>query len=141
MESTIQKTYHDPAHPGGLGSIYKLRNPSGFDKQFQCIDVFSKNGWVRCLKNKSGVCITKAFNNILSDGRIPTKLQTDMGTEFYNKHFQQLMDQYEIQHFTTSNETKASVVERFNRTFKTRMWRYLSSVNSCRYVEGPGCLL
>ena len=113
---------------------------SGVDKQFQidlvdmieysdendgvkfllmCIDVFSKYVWVRCLKNKSGINVTKAFNNMLSEGHIPTKLQTDTGTEFYNKHIKQLLDRYEIQHFSTSNKTKASVVECFNRTFKT----------------------
>lgn len=113
---------------------YSAEN-NGVKFLLMCIDVFSKYAWVRCLKNKSGVCVTKAFNDILSEGRIPAKLQTDAGTEFYNKHFKQLLAQYEIQHFSTSNETKASVVERFNRTFKTRMWRYLSSVNSRRYVD------
>ena len=51
------------------------------------------------------------------------------------KQFKQLTDSYNITHFSTSNKTKASVVECFNRTFKTRMWRYLTSVNSRRYVD------
>ena len=197
MEQTLDKIYHDPAHPGGLGGVQKLRDAvrkytgkvpetsevkrylqgqdvytlhaqaglhfprnkvlvSGIDKQFQadlvdmseyslendnvhylltCIDVFSKFAWVRCLENKTGAAVAKAFEDILSEGRIPVKLQTDQGTEFYNKHFQQLMGVYNIKHFSTSNETKASIVERFNRTFKTRMWRYLTSVNSRRYVD------
>ena len=129
---------------------------NGIDKQFQadlvdmseystendnvqylltCIDVFSKYAWVICLKNKSGPSVTSAFKEILEQGRIPQKLQTDSGKEFYNKVFQKLMTQYKIHHFSTSNETKASVVERFNRTFKTRMWRYLTAVNSRRYIE------
>lgn len=100
------------------------------------IDVFSKFAWVRCLENKTGASVAKAFEDILKEGRVPAKLQTDHGTEFYNKQFQQLMGMYNIKHFSTSNETKASTVERFNRTFKTRMWRYLTSVNSRRYVDG-----
>lgn len=45
------------------------------------------------------------------------------------------MDQYKIQFFSTSNETKASIVERFNRTFTTRMWRCLRSVNLRKYLD------
>lgn len=197
METTLHKIYHDPAHPGGLGSVYNLYKavkeapgvtPSlsevkkfllgqdvytlhakaavnfprnrvlvhGIDKQFQvdlvdmsayvsendnvrylltCIDVFSKYAWVRCLKNKSATVVTNAFKDILREGRVPQKLQTDEGKEFYNKVFRQLLNEYNIVHFSTSNETKACVVERFNRTFKTRMWRYLTSVNSRRYVD------
>lgn len=100
-----------------------------------CIDIFSKYAWVRCLKNKTGPTVSNAFKDILSQGRIPDKLQTDQGTEFYNKHFKQLMTEHGIIHFSTANETKASVVERFNRTLKTRMWRYLTSVNSRRYID------
>ena len=54
--------------------------------------------------------VTSAFKEILGQGRIPVKLQTDEGGEFYNKGFQRLMTQYKIHHFSTSNETKASVV-------------------------------
>ncbi len=89
-----------------------------------CIDVFSKYAWVRCLKNKSDTSVTKAFENILSEGHVLAKLQKDASTEFYDKQFQQVSDQYNIKHFSTSKETKASVVEHFNRTLKTHLWRY-----------------
>ncbi len=38
-----------------------------------CIDVFSKFSWVRVLKNKSGIEVTKAFQSILKEGRVPQK--------------------------------------------------------------------
>ena len=38
--------------------------------------------------------------------------------------------------FATHNEeTKASIVERFDRTLKTRMWRYFTKTQSVRYVD------
>jgi len=39
-------------------------------------------------------------------------------------------------HFYTSEnkDLKASVVERFNRTFKTKMYRYFTYANTRRYV-------
>ena len=100
-----------------------------------CIDVFSKYAWVRGLKNKSAKTVTAAFEDILREGRIPVKLQTDKGTEFFNKEFSRLTKKYGINHFATSSETKASVVERLNRTIKTRMYRYLEAQNSKRYID------
>lgn len=152
LEKQDVYTLHAPA------AIHFQRNRvyvSGIDKQFQadlvemgeyskendgvrylltCIDVFSKYLWVRPLHNKTGASVTAAFKDILSDGRIPRKLQTDSGGEFFNKSFQQLMKDYGIEHFATSNETHASIVERVNRSLKNKMWRYLTSVNSRRYI-------
>ena len=90
---------------------------------------------VRVLKTKSGRDVAEAFESILSEGRIPEKLQTDRGKEFFNRHFQEVVGVNNIQHFATGSELKASVVERFNRTLKARMWRYLTAVNSKRYCD------
>ncbi len=87
------------------------------------------------LKNKSGIEVTKAFQSILKEGRVPQKLQTDQGKEFFNKHFQDVMKKHDINHFATATDLKASVVERFNRTLKSRMWRFLTATNSRRYID------
>ena len=100
-----------------------------------CIDVFSKYAWVRPLMNKTGRSVTKAFKDILDEGRVPRRLQTDEGKEYYNKSFQDLMCARNITHFSTANETKCALVERYNRTIKTVMWRYLTSINSRRYID------
>ena len=63
-----------------------------------------------------------AFTQLLSNGA-PNTLQTDKGTEFLNRSLQKLLKEHGVHHFATHNEeTKASIVERFNRTLKTRMW-------------------
>ena len=51
------------------------------------------------------------FNIILESGRKPEKIQTDEGTEFFNRHFKALMKKADIELYNTYNETKASVVE------------------------------
>ena len=79
--------------------------------------------------------MARAFESILKEGRVPQKIQTDRGKEFFNKHFQKVLSKHNIHHFATGSELKASVVERFNRTIKTRMWRYLTAVNSKRYID------
>ena len=44
------------------------------------IDVFSKIGFARSLKDKKGPTVLKAFLNVLEEsGRKPTKVQTDAG--------------------------------------------------------------
>lgn len=100
-----------------------------------CIDLFSKYAWTRVLKNKTGIEVAKAFESILEEGRKPVKLQTDKGKEFFNKHFQKLTKKYDITHFATATDLKSCVVERFNRTLKSRMWRYLTATNSKRYID------
>ena len=69
-----------------------------------------------------------------SEWRKPLNLQTDDGKEFYNKMFQALMKQHGIHHFPTSGDTKASVVERFNRTLKQRLYRYFTVKNTLKFV-------
>ena len=102
------------------------------------IDVFSKRAWCIPLKSKSAASLVAAFRRLLNDvnNNRPTTLQTDKGSEFLNRPLQRLLKEYGVHHFTTHNEeTKASVVERFNRSLKTRMWRYFTKKQTIRYVD------
>ena len=108
----------------------------GFRYLLTVIDVLSKYAWVVPLKDKTGKNLVKAFDsNFEQDERIPDRLQTDEGTEFTNQQFQKFLQSKGVQHFVTYNETKAQIVERFNRTLKTRMWRFFTQVNSYRYLD------
>ena len=98
------------------------------------VDVLSKYAWVEPVKAKTGKAVTEAFAKILKEGRQPQKLQTDDGKEFYNKTFQELMKRRDIRHFSTSGDTKGSVIERFNRTLKKRMYRYFTVKNTLSYL-------
>ena len=98
-------------------------------------DVLSTYVWVRPMKNKTGRSLLEAFDSILSEGRKPDRLRTDKGTEFLNEAFQQYLKKKNIQFYTANNEPKASVVERVNRTLKSKLYRYLTAVNSLRYFD------
>ena len=80
--------------------------------------------------------IIKALERILASGRKPKRLQSDRGSEFTNKKVQLFLRKHNIQFFTTDSELKASIVERFNRTLKTRMSQYLQK-GLCR----PSCIV
>jgi transposase InsO family protein len=112
------------------------RENEGYNYLLTCIDIFSKYAWVRPIKTKSGEAVNEAFADIFAVGnRIPTKLQTDKGKEFLNRRVQTLFKNYGVKHFYTENETKAAVVERFNRTLKSKMWRYFTESGNHRYID------
>lgn len=98
--------------------------------------VFSKIGYVHGLKSKSAANVTNTFEReILKDGS-PNFVQTDSGKEFLNGTFQSMLRRYGIKHYTTDNrEIKAACVERFNRTVKTLIWKYISYSGSNRYIH------
>ena len=93
------------------------------------IDIFSKYGWIVPLKNKKGETVAKALKNIF-EKRKPEKLWTDKGTEFYNKNVKDLIELY-----STENEEKSSIVERWIRTMKEKMWKYFTDNNTYNYMD------
>ncbi len=99
------------------------RYNKGYKYILTCINVFSKFAWARPLKNKRGKTILDAFRFIVNSDqkRAPIRVQSDEGKEFLNRDFQRFLKQKKIEFYTTSNETKASVVERFTRTLKTKL--------------------
>jgi len=100
-----------------------------------CIDVFSKRAWAIPVKTKSARDVTDAFEQILSE-RTCNMVQSDKGTEFLNSTFQGMLRRRGIHFYTSENEDlKASVVERFNRTLKTKMFRYFTHASTRRYVD------
>ena len=84
-------------------------------------------------KAQTGVALVKAFDKILKQGRQPNRLQTDRGTEVYNRRFQRWVKDQWIDHFSTEGDAKAAVVERFNRTLKERLYRYFTAANTLRF--------
>ena len=75
------------------------------------IDVF----WLIPLKDKTGKFVASALKTIFKE-RKPEKMWVDK--ELYNKDVKDL-----IELFSTENEEKSSVVERWIRTMKEKMWK------------------
>lgn len=99
------------------------------------IDTFSKFAWTVPIKNKTAIEVTTAMENIFNNGRSPKNLHTDDGKEFFNKSFQNLMQKYQINHYSTFTQLKASIVERFNRTLKNLMWKEFSTNGSYKWID------
>ena len=101
-----------------------------------CIDTFSKYVWIRPLLRKTSSETTGAFKSILRDsGRKPQNVRYDLGLEFKNRVFQKLLKVEGIHSYEAKNDTKAAIVERFNRTFKNKMYRYFTAMNTFKYID------
>lgn len=98
------------------------------------INTFSKYVWALPVKSKTGKDVTAAMKQILARNP-PKNLQTDMGREFFNKDFQDLMRQLSINHYSTFSNMKASIVERVNRTLKNKMWKQFSMQGNYKWLD------
>ena len=60
----------------------------------------------------------------------PQKLWTGKGKEFYYKSVKELLEKNNVQLYSTENEEKCSIVERWKRAIKQNMWEYFSANNT-----------
>ena len=100
------------------------------------IDVFSKYGWIVPLKDKKTESVSVAFDKIFKKSkRKPEKLWTDKGSEFISKHSKDFLRKNNITLYHTQNEEKSSIVERWNKTMKNKMWKMFSANNNTVYWD------
>ena len=68
-------------------------------------------------------------------GKYPDVVQFDEGKEFDNVGIRNLLKSHDVNYFSTQSDKKAAIVERFNRTLKTMMWKYFYSKGTYNWVE------
>ena len=93
------------------------------------IDVFSKFVWIIHLKRKTGQKVANSLSRILNERR-PVKMWVDKGREFYEKDVQKLVELY-----STQNEKKLCVIERFNCTVKDKIFKYSTANSTRKYID------
>ena len=94
------------------------------------IDVFSKYAWVIALNDKKGTIITIAFQNVLDESnRKPNKIWVDKCSECYKRSMKLFLQNNNIEMYSMHNEGKSNVAERFIRTLKNKIYRYMTYKN------------
>ena len=111
------------------------KSNKGYKYILMIIDVFSKYGWAIPLKTKTGPDVAKVFQDLWKTQSPPQKLWTDKGKEFYNKSMKEVLKNNNVELYSTENEEKSSVVERWNRTIKRNMWKYFTANNTSTYID------
>ena len=104
---------------------------SKFNKGFRfllcAIDIYSKYAWVVPLNDKKGVRIVNVFQKMLKESnKKPNKIWVDKGSEFYNNSFKKWLKDNDIEMYSTHNEGKFVVAERFIRTLKNKHYKYMT---------------
>ena len=99
------------------------------------VDLFSKYAWAVSLKDKRGSSIANAFQKIISEGRKPNKIWADQGGQFYNKIFKRFLRINNIEMYSTYNEGKSVVAERFIRTLKNKIFKHMTAVSKNVYFD------
>lgn len=109
----------------------------GYKFLLNVIDAMSKFAFSIPLKNKTSKEIVRGFEKILKESkRRPISIRSDQGKEFLNKDFKQFLKKYNLSHYTSNNkEIKCAIVERFNRTLKSKMFKYFTSRGTRKYID------
>ena len=96
------------------------------NKYLMCvIDLFSKYAWVIPIKDTKGVSIVNAFQKIITKGRKPNKIWVD----------QDFLKINNTEMYSTYNEGKSAVTERFIRTLKNKIFKHITAISKSVYFD------
>ena len=104
------------------------------------IEILSRYAFAIPVYRKDKENMTKAVARMLTKfkqrfTKYPKFIQFDKGKEFYNVGVKSLLrDAYNIKYFSTYSSRKEAIVERFNRTLKTIMWKYFDANNTHEWI-------
>ena len=94
------------------------------------IDIYSKHGWVIPSKDWKGITITYAFQKILDESSWKlNKTWVDKGSEVYNRLMKSWLEKNAIEIYSTLNERKFVIAERFIRTLQSNICKCLTSIS------------
>ena len=132
----VCSSFRDNIWGDDLADMQSLTKYNKGNKYLLCaIDLFSKYAWVVPLKDKRVISIVNAFQKIISEGRKPNKIWVDQGSEFYNKSFKDFLKINNIEMYSTYNEGKSAVAERFIRTLKNKILKHMTAISKNVYFH------
>ena len=100
------------------------------------IDLYSKYAFVIPLNDKKGISILNAFDKIIKQyNRKLNKIWVDQGEEFYNNIFKKWLSDNDIIMYSTYNECKSVVAERFIRTLKSKLYKHMTAIGKNVYYD------
>ena len=100
------------------------------------LDLYSKYAFVVPLKDKKEISIVNAFSKIIKQSnRKPNKIWLDQGGEFYNNIFKKWLSNNDIIMYSTYNEGKSVVAERFIRTLKNKLYKHMTATGKNVYYD------
>lgn len=112
------------------------KSNKGYRYVLTIIDVFSRYSFIVALKRKTGAEVAKALEDTFEKiNMFPTYILSDYGREFRNQHVKSYLDSRDIKLIHSKSEIKGSTIERFNRTWKGRLFKFFTRTNSVKWLE------
>ena len=88
------------------------------------------------MKDRKGVSVVNAFQSILDDSkRKPNKIWVVKGSEFYNRSMKSWLPDHDIDMYSIHNEGKSVAAERFIRTIKNKISKYMTPISKKVYID------
>ena len=133
----VYSQFKDNIRGVDLADMQSLSKKNKSIKYLLCaIDLYSKYAFVVPLKDKKGMNVTNGFNKIIKQsGRKPKKIWVDQGSEFYNHVFKRCLSGNNITMYSTYNEGKSVVAERFIRTLKNKLYKHMTTTGKNVYYD------
>ena len=102
----------------------------------QLISKYNKGSRFLLLKNKKGFTTSNAFKKTLNkSSHKPNKIWVDKCSEFYNRSTKSRLEKNDIEMYSTRNEEKSVVIERFIRTLINKIYKCMTSVSKNVYID------
>ena len=88
------------------------------------------------MKDKEAIVIINAFQKFLNEIELkPNKIWVDKGSEFYNRLMKLFLQDNDMEMYLVSNEGKPIFAERFIRTLKNKVYKYMTPVSKNVYID------
>ena len=85
---------------------------------------------------KKGTTIANAFQKSLNNSkRKRNEIWIDKGSEFYSKSFKKWLKDSNIEMYSTHNERKSVVAQRFIRTLKDKIYKHMTAISKNVYFD------
>ena len=108
----------------------------GYKYLFTCIDVFTKFAWAFPLKENTCANAIKCFKEIIKDSQERIEnVQTDFGSEFKCKELKAYFKKEKINHYFSRTDRKCAVVERFNLSLQSIIYKMLEKGMTLRWID------
>ena len=100
------------------------------------IDCYTKFCWIRLLPNKTADATLIGIKSILAEmGQPPVSIFFDRGTEVKNRKVQTFLKSKNIKLMHPNSELKAAIVERFNKTLQSLIYKYMTEHQTLKYAD------
>ena len=101
------------------------------------IDVYSNYAWIVPLKEKKGITITDALQKVSNEFKYkPSKIQVDKcSSEFYDRLMKLSFRDKNIEMYSTHNEGKSAVTEKFIRALKKSISKHMTAASKNVFIN------